>query len=280
MNVFALSTDTEECARFHCDKHAVKMICEYGQLLSTAHRVIDGEMRGFEMPDGRVKYARVLPGEEPRIVEDAQRDPLLPVRHRLKFDGLPAATHEGHPCAVWARASVDNYSWLFCLFGDLLDEYTHRYGRRHDYSRLLPTLCDAPADRVWRRTAAHGPTPIPLVMPEPYQVNGDPIESYRNFYVAEKSAFARWTGRPVPGWFSDRFDPSEHARFQGPPRVDRPAARGAARDAGGAVHQPGEVPVDGVDARPAPAGAQRDTGGAAAAGGREDRGGKDERGCD
>ena len=27
----------------HCDKHVVKMILEYAQLLSTAHRVLDGD---------------------------------------------------------------------------------------------------------------------------------------------------------------------------------------------------------------------------------------------
>ena len=27
----------------HCDKHVVKMIIEYAQLMSTAHRMIDGD---------------------------------------------------------------------------------------------------------------------------------------------------------------------------------------------------------------------------------------------
>ena len=27
----------------HCDKHVVKMMCEYAQLMSTAHRVLDGD---------------------------------------------------------------------------------------------------------------------------------------------------------------------------------------------------------------------------------------------
>ena len=27
----------------HCDKHVVKMIIEYAQLMSTAHRVLDGD---------------------------------------------------------------------------------------------------------------------------------------------------------------------------------------------------------------------------------------------
>ena len=42
MNIFYLDNHTHRCAKQHCDKHVVKMIIEYAQLLSTAHRVIDG----------------------------------------------------------------------------------------------------------------------------------------------------------------------------------------------------------------------------------------------
>lgn len=39
MNLFVLDTDPYEAARFHCDKHVVKMTLEAAQLLSTAHRL-------------------------------------------------------------------------------------------------------------------------------------------------------------------------------------------------------------------------------------------------
>ena len=42
MNIFYLDKDPKVCATMHCDKHVVKMIIEYAQLLSTAHRVLDG----------------------------------------------------------------------------------------------------------------------------------------------------------------------------------------------------------------------------------------------
>ena len=42
MNIFYLDRDPVTCAKQHCDKHIVKMILEYAQLLSTAHRVLDG----------------------------------------------------------------------------------------------------------------------------------------------------------------------------------------------------------------------------------------------
>ena len=43
MNVFYLHEDPQICAQMHADRHVVKMIVEYGQMMSTAHRVQDGK---------------------------------------------------------------------------------------------------------------------------------------------------------------------------------------------------------------------------------------------
>lgn len=43
MNIFYLSKNQEECARWHCDKHVVKMILETAQMLCTAHWENGGE---------------------------------------------------------------------------------------------------------------------------------------------------------------------------------------------------------------------------------------------
>lgn len=40
MNIFFLDRDPEKCAQAHCDKHVVKMILEYAQLLCSAHHVL------------------------------------------------------------------------------------------------------------------------------------------------------------------------------------------------------------------------------------------------
>ena len=42
MNIFYLHNDPIECAKYHNNSHVIKMILEYGQLMSTAHRVLDG----------------------------------------------------------------------------------------------------------------------------------------------------------------------------------------------------------------------------------------------
>ena len=44
MNIFVLSTDPIEAAVQQCDKHVPKMAVESGQMLSTAHSVLDGKL--------------------------------------------------------------------------------------------------------------------------------------------------------------------------------------------------------------------------------------------
>ena len=42
MNIFYLHEDPIQNIKWHVDKHVVKMATEYAQLLSTAHRFLDG----------------------------------------------------------------------------------------------------------------------------------------------------------------------------------------------------------------------------------------------
>ena len=44
MNIFILNDDPVIAAKEQCDKHVVKMIVESAQMLSTAHRMLDGVM--------------------------------------------------------------------------------------------------------------------------------------------------------------------------------------------------------------------------------------------
>jgi len=94
MNIFYLHPNAQVCAEMHCDKHIVKMILEYAQLLSTAHRELDGD-----------EYA-----------DDT---------------GLYKATHKNHPSAVWARKSRSNYRWVHSLLLSVCEQYTQRYGKVH-----------------------------------------------------------------------------------------------------------------------------------------------------
>jgi hypothetical protein len=181
MNIFFLSANPVEAARSHLDKHVVKMILEYAQLLSTAHRVIDGKETVVLSKTGRKKKVWQL---------DDERDSLL-----------YSATHINHPSAIWARQNKLNYDYLYALFVATCDEYTYRYGKVHLTDSKLRNLLkefpknikDTNQSQVW-----HGPTPA---MPDECKVAGDHLASYRKYYIDKKADMAMWTNREPPEWF-------------------------------------------------------------------------------
>jgi hypothetical protein len=181
MNIFALNDDPELAAQQHCDKHVVKMIVEYTQLLSTAHRVLDGEQATV----GKRKFYLLL-GEELLILD-------RPVIHRAVCYN---ATHAAHPCAIWVRRSIGNYQWLLSLLEHLCLEYTRRYGRVHASTAYLPFLRTEP-----RNIPYHVRSPFVQCMPDQYQVPNDPIAGYQAFYLGEKIRFAKYSNRSLPTWF-------------------------------------------------------------------------------
>lgn len=179
MNIFYLHEDPKTCAEMHCDKHVVKMILEYAQLLSTAHRVLDGDPSIELSVSGRkVKRWRL-------------KNPDMDSR-------LFAATHINHPCAVWARQNDSNYKWLRQLLWELLIVYRDRYGKEHSvWERCLAELKDPPKYIIKGQMSKP-----PQAMPNQYKVIGDPIQAYRNYYCGDKSRFAKWKNGSVPSWYA------------------------------------------------------------------------------
>lgn len=102
MNIFVLHLHPRICARYHCNKHVVKMILETCQLLCTAWHTLDPKCTVFTPP-----YKK---------------------------------THVNHPCARWCRASRANYKWLCRLGLELCKEYTHRYQKVHKCEAWLKVL--------------------------------------------------------------------------------------------------------------------------------------------
>ena len=65
----------------------------------------------------------------------------------------------------------------------------------HRSAVVVKTLPEPPIEDL-------GLTEFVQVLPERYKVPGDAVAAYRKFYLGEKIATARWTGRPVPEWLS------------------------------------------------------------------------------
>ena len=71
MNIFYLDHDVRKCAEMHNDKHVVKMILEYAQLLSTAHRVLDGVLIDGVSNSGRKRKQYILNSELDKVFYSA-----------------------------------------------------------------------------------------------------------------------------------------------------------------------------------------------------------------
>ena len=176
MNVFYLHTSPIEAARMHCDKHCCKMIIEYGQLLSTAHRVLDGTMEWGQTKTGRKAKRWRLP-------DDRERELYL-------------ASHIQHPSGIWVRSSSGNYDWLYNCFVTLCVEFYKRYGKIHETDiKLRSALWTLPVNIPYKPF-----TKPPQAMPD-YCKRKDVIDAYRSYYINEKKRFAKWTKRDIPKWF-------------------------------------------------------------------------------
>jgi len=180
LNIFYLSHNPVECAKFHVDRHTTKMVLEYAQLLSTAHRVLDGvELIGLS-DSGRKKKFWTL-GDS--------RDYTL-----------YKATHINHPSAVWARQSAENYLWLANMLIALCEEYTYRYGKIHKTER--DGLAYVLLKNIPHNIGNSGFTQPTPAMPDEVKIAGDSIKSYRNYYINNKTHLASWKKRSTPGWYN------------------------------------------------------------------------------
>lgn len=196
MNIFYLHPVPATCARLHCDKHVVKMILEYSQLLSTAHHL----------------------GGSPAEITDRIYKP----------------THANHPSAVWVRECAQNYHWLFELLTALHMEYTYRYGKTHAAYELLSVLVVKPSLLHYSDKLSFCPPPLAMppackvlvkslldthdivgkffgeIVPYSFLVDCrntraseqmiETVYAYRTYYVTHKAHILDYTGRSVPNF--------------------------------------------------------------------------------
>lgn len=167
MNIFFLHPNPRRCARWHCDKHVVKMLLETCQLLYTCHWMVNGGVAVMVsapfIKDGRRGYKK---------------------------------SHYNHPCAKWLRESLFSYVWLATLGMELLREYNFRYpGKIHGCTEHITWLAANPPAELtntdWVEPAR--------AMPDIYK-SGDAVASYRRYYIGDKMRFAKYTGRTKPHW--------------------------------------------------------------------------------
>ena len=164
MNVFYVDSDPVVAAEMMCDKHVVKMILESAQILSTAHRVLDGD-------------------------------------ERADIDGLYKAAHKNHPSTVWARENSSNYEWLWQHMDALMKEYTKRYKKHHATERLLHHLWRLPRN-IGHSDFSPPPQCMPDEYKcNPNSASSDDcVSAYREYYLGDKMYMATWKFTEAPAW--------------------------------------------------------------------------------
>ena len=119
------------------------------------------------------------------IVETAQM--LCTAASKLGHDVPYRPTHAKHLCTLWVGESLSNWNWLIEHGLEMCEEYTRRYDRLHKTQSVIEYCRDSSIGP----TSDPGLTPFKLAMPSQYK-GDDAVKSYRDYYIGEKSRFAKW----------------------------------------------------------------------------------------
>lgn len=161
MNIFALSMNYQECAKWHLDKHVVKMPLEHAQMMCTTHHLFPNKDVEYEIP-----YKQ---------------------------------THVNHPCNKWLRSSVGNYVWLWNLTKELNKEYKYRYNKDVDHKSWL-AVKDLPIPNIpyGKLTPFARAMPDEVKINNCNDKFQNSIDSYQNYYRTNKQHIMQYTKRNKP----------------------------------------------------------------------------------
>ena len=154
MNIFAVHEDPRLAALELPDKLIPKMIVESAQMLSTAHRVLDGD----------------------------QKADML---HLYK------KAYENHPSTIWVREDAMNYWWLWMHALTLCEEYKWRFSpdeqslaNPHKTESVIHALQELPLNIPANKDANWEVLQdLPLCMPDQYKQSGN--GNYHQYYATE-----------------------------------------------------------------------------------------------
>jgi hypothetical protein len=193
MNIFYLDKDPILAAEMSCDKHVCKMIIESAQMLSTAHRIIDGTEYYGKTANGRKIKRWLHPDNDLEL-------------------SLYLASHVKHPSTIWVMQSAYNYIWLYRHMMALNEQFKLRYQKPFDHmtiQKLGKVLKEIPKNIPLNKIG----TEPPPAMPDECKVPGDSIASYRKYYIMKKRPFATWR-KPskMPEWYKQGINENVHTR--------------------------------------------------------------------
>jgi len=140
------------------------------------------------------KHIVKMPLESAQMLSSAWWSlPYDKIKHKIGKIYRPV--HMGHPSTIWTYSARENYLWHYKLFEEMLKEYTRRYNKVHKSSELLEELAECPLTEG-------AFTEPPQCMPDKYKCD-DTITAYRNYYIGDKTRFAKYAYGPTPTWLEE-----------------------------------------------------------------------------
>ena len=108
-------------------------------------------------------------------------------------------THKNHPCAIWVRNSQENLKWTIEHGLELCYEYTRRYNKIHKSQAVIEYIQKHFDITKIKKKEFTLPA---ICMDDQYKISQDPIECYREYYIKNKSRFAKWKNVSPPDWYT------------------------------------------------------------------------------
>ena len=173
MNIFFLSMSIKRCVRYYFDKHVIKMILEYTQLLSTCYFILNQDL----------------------------------AKQYLNDNLIYKPTHINHRCNIWIRQHYNNYMFVCELALALCDEWRYRYNhcKIHACESKLKFLLTHPPSHINNNIiikTKYNPKclsiPLPQAMPNEYKTKNKnvyhTVQAYRQYYKSpQKQHIVSWT---------------------------------------------------------------------------------------
>jgi hypothetical protein len=188
MKIYFLDTNPSKAAQALIDKHLGIQGVYLCQLLSAAHRAIDGirEERSSKISD-KVAHRYALP--EP-----------------LQSNLYPSRLINDYPAADFVKQSTGHYYWAHDYLTETLREFNKRYGYAHDHSDMAELLKFAPT-KMFKQELQEGWLFMPSVDIEKQYTSRDEdgvidlVKTYRNWYKFAQPGVMRWTKTQTPTWY-------------------------------------------------------------------------------
>lgn len=175
MNIFVLDKNPKLAAQYLILPHIDKMLIESCQILASALWRHNGITNKADYND-KLSMLRQKYSSFPRQHDDGS----------VNLYGLG---YINHTCVQWCAQSQANVDWLISHALEIARINESHYGRPHACTKRAKWFADKFDDVDFQHQQL---TPFAQAMPDQYQVDGNAVLAYRQYYINEKTDYPTW----------------------------------------------------------------------------------------